>query len=144
MRNEESAGGVIVGKKKNQYFMLLLKDHKDKWTFPKGLIEDGEDKIECAAREVEEEVSLSNLTFIKELFSVKYRYKWKNELVFKTVHYYLFEGNVMDKLYPQKEEGISDVKWFTFKKAFEIIGYRKTNLKVLEEACNFYAVEKSI
>jgi len=137
MRYEESAGGIIIAREKKGVFVLLLKDPKGKWTFPKGLIEDDEDRIKCAKREIAEEVGLKRIKFLKELSHAKYRYTWEQELINKTVYYYLFESDRQQKLIPQQEEGIQDVKWFFFDKALEIIDYKKTNKKILEEAQEF-------
>lgn len=134
MKHETSAGGVIIARKNNQLLVLLIKDKNNNWTFPKGLIEDGENEEETAKREIGEEVGIRDLKLIAPLTPVKYFYKWEGNLINKTVYYYLFQNSAQEHLKPQTEEGIMDVKWFHLKKAMEIVGYKKTNRMILEEA----------
>jgi len=134
MKTELSAGGVIYRKKDDSFEILLLKDKNNNWTFPKGLIEANEDKIETAKREIGEEVGLKKIKFVSELPMIGYWYKWQKDLVKKTVYYFMFEAEGNEEPKPQKEEGISEVKWFTPSKALTVIGYRKTNEPVLKEA----------
>lgn len=134
MKIEISAGGIIFKIKNSQPLILLLKDQNENWTFPKGLIEDNEDKIKTAKREIKEEVGLKRIFFIAPLTPIEYWYKWKKELIKKKVYYYLFQAKGSEKLTPQEEEGISKAEWFSPEKALEIVGYRKTNVKLLNEA----------
>lgn len=132
MREEVSAGGVVFKKTKDEIYFLLLKDQNDNWTFPKGLIEPGEDRKVAAAREVAEETGITEIEFFRELSPIKYWYRWEGDLIHKTVYYFLFEAKGDKKFEPQKEEGISEVRWFSPGEAWEVVGYRKTNKKVLE------------
>ncbi len=132
-RTEISAGGVIFKKSGKKFQILLIKDKNNNWTFPKGLIEDKEKEITTAKREIAEEVGLKKIKYAGKLTPIGYYYKWQKDLIKKTVYYFLFENRGEEKLVPQKEEGIQDVKWFTPEKALKIIGYRKTNEPVLKE-----------
>lgn len=133
MRTEISAGGVVYRQKGKNYQILLLKDKNNNWTFPKGLIEDKEDKLGTAQREIGEEVGLKNVKFVSELSPIGYWYRWQKDLIKKTVYYFLFEAMENEKPKPQKEEGIKEVKWFTPEEALAIIGYPKTNKPILKE-----------
>jgi len=133
MREEISAGGITFKKDKGKDLLLLLKDQNDNWTFPKGLIEPGEDKKDAARREVIEETGISQIELFKELTPIQYWYRWEGDLIKKTVYYFLFEAKGGEVPKPQQEEGISQVGWFSPIKAWEMVGYRKTNKKVLEE-----------
>lgn len=134
MKVEISAGGVIFQVKNKEPQILLIKDHNDKWTFPKGLIEDGENRVGTAKREIEEEVGLKKLKLVDQLSSIGYWYRLEGELIKKTVHYFLFQAQGGQKLVPQKEEGISQARWFALEKALEIVGYPKTGKKLIKEA----------
>jgi len=134
MKIETSAGGIVYKLKKNKPLILLLKDYNGKWTFPKGLIEDNEDKISTAKREIEEEVGLKKISLIAPLTPIGYWYQWEGELVKKTVYYYLFQAKGEEKLVPQKEEGVSETKWFSAEKALKMVGYKKTGSRLLKEA----------
>lgn len=148
MKIEVSAGGVVYRHRGKGFQILLLRDKNNNWTFPKGAIENHEEKIQTAKREIAEEVGLKKIKFILALSPISYWYmqkhllrnmqkhllrnKWQKDLVKKTVYYFLFEATGQERPKPQKEEGISRVKWFSPEKALEIVGYRKTNNPVLE------------
>lgn len=132
MKRERSAGGIIVRKIGESWEVLLCKDMNGNWTFPKGLVEKGEDAVTCAKREIAEEVGMTNITLLKSLTPIRYLYQ-RNGLIGKTVQYFLFtfDGNEVPK--GQKEEGISEVEWKPLAEAIKAIGYPKTNRKLLEE-----------
>ena len=46
----------------------------------------------------------------------------------------MYEGDINESPTPQLEEGITEVRWVPIEEAKEIIGYKKTNQKMLEEA----------
>jgi 8-oxo-dGTP pyrophosphatase MutT (NUDIX family) len=134
MKIEVSAGGVVYRKKGKHFKVLLLKDKNGQWTFPKGLIEKGENKSVTAQREIREEVGLSKTKLIDSLSSIGYWYRWQNQIIKKTVYYFLFISLGDEKIEAQQEEGITEVKWFSPEEALKIVGYRKTNIKILEQA----------
>lgn len=57
-----SCGVIIVKKEKEDFLYLLLRAY-NYWDFPKGIVEPGEDPLEAAKREVEEETGLKALQF---------------------------------------------------------------------------------
>ena len=122
----------MIGQKDNSYFVLLIRDKKNEWTFPKGLIEPEEKPERTAAREIQEETGLKTMRLVTPLSPVSYFYTWKERKVYKTVSYFLFEGDMAEALTPQTEEGITEVKWVSLVQAKEIIGYKKTNSKILD------------
>jgi 8-oxo-dGTP pyrophosphatase MutT (NUDIX family) len=133
MNREISAGGIIVCYKQGAIYVLLMKDMKGHWTFPKGKIEEGEDLRQTALREIEEEVGVKRLTFIAELTPVMYWY-FRVLAIRKTVHYFLFRSDRLQNVTVQTEEGISEAKWTRWEEASAIIGYPKTNRPLLREA----------
>lgn len=58
-----SAGVVVVRRTKGGFSFLLLRAY-NYWDFPKGLVEEGEDPLEAARREVEEEAGITDLKFL--------------------------------------------------------------------------------
>ncbi|MEW5755055.1 MAG: NUDIX domain-containing protein [Pseudomonadota bacterium] len=58
-----SAGIVLVKRGKTGWNFLLLRSF-DVWDFPKGGIEQGEDPLQAAIREVEEETTITDLEFL--------------------------------------------------------------------------------
>lgn len=117
--NEVSAGGVVVFGNT----LLLLKKFNGDYVLPKGRVEKGESLEEAALREVEEEsgVKASIEGYIGQ---AKYKYKnYKhNEMVTKTVHWYLMTTNSMEKV-PQKSEGFIDVVFAHIDKASHMVKY---------------------
>ncbi len=130
---EQAAGGVIVSWSKGMTQVLLIKDKKGRWTYPKGVKKLTETKVETARRGVSEEVGIKRLKLLQQLTPVKYKYKWEGRLITKTVYYYLFQNHGQKSIKPQIEEGIMDVQWFPLKAAFKFIGYPRTNQSLLIE-----------
>jgi 8-oxo-dGTP pyrophosphatase MutT (NUDIX family) len=57
-----SSGVVVVSGARNSLTFLLLRAYRN-WDFPKGLVEAGEEPINAALREVQEETTLDDLSF---------------------------------------------------------------------------------
>jgi 8-oxo-dGTP pyrophosphatase MutT (NUDIX family) len=57
-----SAGVIVVRKESGQWKFLFLRAYKN-WDFPKGAVEPGEDPLEAAVREANEEAGIHDLTF---------------------------------------------------------------------------------
>lgn len=132
MKTENAAGGIVVCPAQRTWYILILKDMNGMWTFPKGLIEKGEDPKRAAIREITEEVGIDGLSAHSPLTPIQYFYK-RNGTIKKTVQYFLFTATARIRPKPQKEEGISDARWVPFTRAKAVIGYRETNVPVLEE-----------
>lgn len=136
MNTETSAGGIVVYKSQAGWLVLLMKDMKNNWTFPKGKREDGEDLEETAIREIEEEVGMTKLRCIAQLSPTTYWYT-RGKSIKKTVHYFLFFSKTKQTPNVQKEEGISEATWMTWSDAKSNVGYPKTNAPLLSEAQKF-------
>lgn len=66
MKPRPSAGGIIVGPEGK---IVLVEQHANSWSFPKGGIEEGETELEAAVREIYEETGLKDITLVEELGS---------------------------------------------------------------------------
>ena len=63
-----SGVGIIVLNEKNQIFVAKRIDNpKNFWQMPQGGVNDGEDFLTAAYRELEEETSIKNVTLIQEI-----------------------------------------------------------------------------
>ena len=71
MIQTKSAGGVVLNIVGN---ILVVSQHGTSWSLPKGHIENEEDLITAAKREIKEESGINQLEFIKELGTYQ-RYK---------------------------------------------------------------------
>ncbi len=131
---EISAGGVVYVKDNNTTRILLILDRCQKWTLPKGKIEDGETYSETALREIEEETGIKG-RIIKPLDKVYYEYYHPtNEKIEKEVHYYLVEAD-STSIHVQVSE-INSAEWFTLEDAWQkqqTAGY-ENNLKVMKQS----------
>lgn len=111
-----SAGGIIVNPEGN---VLLVHQHNNSWSFPKGGIEEGESALEAARREIVEEAGVTDLTLITELGSYK-RYSIaedgmseQQELGLRPRTLFLFT-TTQTKLHTHSQDGeITDTRWVT-------------------------------
>ncbi len=120
---EPTAGGVIFRRnKKNDIEILLIQDSKDRWTIPKGHIEEGETAQETAVREVGEEAGLKEVDVICWLGKIHFRYRRITTLVLMTTQIYLIHarGNTNDI---KKEDWMNGIRWFSFSEALDRIEY---------------------
>ena len=118
--------------------ILVISQHGTSWSLPKGHIEDGEDKISAAKREIYEEVGLQDLEFVKELGSYQ-RYRMgsdnnddKSEL--KTIFMFLVRTKT-DTLKPIDSEN-PEARWVAKDKIAELLTHRKDKeffLKIINE-----------
>jgi ADP-ribose pyrophosphatase YjhB (NUDIX family) len=132
---ELAAGGVVIYSRDDTFDVLLIRNHENVWTYPKGLIEEHEkeDKLKAAEREVREETGVtSELTYLADIPVQTYDFFRNKRLTHKFIWYYIFEIASRDELTPQHNEGISYAKWFSIEEAMEIIGYKDNNLQILE------------
>ncbi|HCY40517.1 MAG TPA: NUDIX hydrolase [Prolixibacteraceae bacterium] len=108
-----AAGGLV----QNGDGSLLFIKRLGVWDLPKGKIEKGETPENAAIREVEEECGLSGLKIIRQLDSTFHIYrspylKFPDNLVLKETKWFLMNCSEKQKLVPQVEENIEEVKWF--------------------------------
>lgn len=93
MREEISAGGVVIFGNA----ILLLRRYNGDWVLPKGKVEKEEALHQAAIREVYEE-SRARVEVLAYLGEIHYSYRdcWKEEVINKTVHWYLMKAKNMD------------------------------------------------
>lgn len=122
---EPTAGGVIFRHNKdkhNQIEILLIQDAKDRWTIPKGHIEEGETAKETAEREIGEETGLEKVKVMHWLGKINFRYRRASSLVLMTTEIFLVKAlGDTDKLKP--EEWMNGIKWFPAAEALDKIEY---------------------
>ncbi len=68
MKETESAGGIVVNGKGQ---IVVVSQKGTSWSLPKGHIEQGEDALTAARREIYEESGLANLQLVEELGSYR-------------------------------------------------------------------------
>lgn len=120
---EPTAGGIVYRRnKEGGVEILLIQDAKDRWTIPKGHIEEGETAQQTAKREIGEEAGLKNVEVLGWLGKIHFRYRRIDKLVLMTTQIYLVKalGDTNDI---QKEDWMNDIKWFSFHDALDEIEY---------------------
>ena len=61
---EPTAGGIVFRHGEKDIEILLIQDAKDRWTIPKGHIEEGETAVQTARREIGEEAGLTDKLWV--------------------------------------------------------------------------------
>lgn len=113
--HEKSCGILVFHQLNGGEEFLLLHYPSGHWDLPKGHVEEGENEIETALRELEEETGMSSVD-IKEGFREKIHYDFRRhaELVSKDVIFFL--GEVSDKEVQISHEH-KGFKWLSYEKA---------------------------
>ncbi|MFP3982905.1 MAG: NUDIX domain-containing protein [Desulfurivibrionaceae bacterium] len=122
--NSLSAGVVIVRFWEDVPYYLLLRVFSY-WDFPKGLVEKGEEPLEAAVREVEEETTLNDLFF-------HWGYDFRETRPYgkykKIARYYLAESREGEVDLPVSRElghpEHHEYRWVTFAEAKDMVAER--------------------
>ncbi len=128
---EPTAGGVIYRhNSKKQLEILLIQDAKNRWTIPKGHIEEGETAKQTAEREIQEETGLQEMKVLDWLGKIHFRYRRTNSLVLMTTEIFMVKAlGDTDKLKP--EDWMNGIKWFSAPDALEKIEYEDISKLIL-------------
>lgn len=124
MKKEKSCGAIIINDKKE---ILLVKQTKGHYSFPKGHVESGETEIETAIRETKEETNIDILVDDTKKYKITYQV---GENVIKDVVYFLAHP-ISYKLIPQKSEVI-ELLWVPITDVNKYLGFENI-IKVWNE-----------
>jgi len=102
-----AAGGLVV----NSADEALLIFRRGKWDLPKGKLDKGEKLEDCAVREVEEETGLRNVELLAPLIITYHTYHEGSKFLLKESHWYSMKVSGEQKLIPQTEEDIHEIRW---------------------------------
>jgi ADP-ribose pyrophosphatase YjhB (NUDIX family) len=128
---EPTAGGIVFRRNaQKQVEILLIQDAKDRWTIPKGHIEEGEAAKETARREISEETGLQEMKVLNWLGKINFRYRRANSLVLMTTEIFLVQAKGdTDALKP--EDWMNGIKWFPATEALDKIAYEDISKLIL-------------
>ena len=123
---EKSCGCIVINNNK----VLLVRQNKGHWEFPKGHVEENETEMETAIREVKEETNLdveivSDKRYVIEYVTDKGRDKQAIYFIAKLV-----SGDLM-----RQECEIQSLGWFDFEEALETLTYDNSK-NLLKEFLN--------
>ncbi len=104
----KAAGGLVKNENNSHLFIY----RNGKWDLPKGKVEKYEKVKDAAVREVEEECGIKVSKLGEKICKTYHVYIYKGEVVLKKTHWFNMSCKGQNKLKPQVEEGITDVRWF--------------------------------
>ncbi len=116
-----SSGGVVYRwEGDNALFLLLGSNKRGVWCLPKGLIEENEDEVTAAMREVREETGVSRVKLRGKVGVIKYQFGFRLKTFDKTVHFYLFETDQADAKVGTEHDFM---EWMPYDKALQTLSY---------------------
>ncbi len=121
MKQEKSCGAIIFRKNKELEF-LIIQENLGHWYFPKGHVEPGENEEETAKREINEELNIKEITFIKGFREIN-KYQSAPDMM-KTAVFFLAEMPIEELNFNKKE--IKDAKWLDFKEAKKQLNHEES------------------
>ena len=122
---EPTAGGVIFrhsAKDPKIIEILLIQDSKQRWTIPKGHIEEGETARQAAEREIREETGLGHMKVLDWLGRINFRYRRNSSLVLMTTEVFLVKAEGKSS-YVKKEKWMASLAWLPAPAALDKIEY---------------------
>jgi 8-oxo-dGTP pyrophosphatase MutT (NUDIX family) len=102
-----AAGGIVENEKRE----ILFQFRRGKWDLPKGKLDEGEHIEACAVREVEEETGLQDIQLGELVGTTIHHYTENGTEIEKETFWYAMKVTGEQKLVPQLEEDITELKW---------------------------------
>ena len=137
MRKTRTGGGVVVN---NKGLILVVSQHGTSWSLPKGHVDEGEEEIDAAKREIYEESGIRDLELVKELGTYK-RYMIgkdgkEDTSELKTITIFLFKTRE-EYLNPIDEEN-PEALWLEKDKVADLLTHLKDKeffLSIKDQVC---------
>lgn len=121
-----AAGAVVVrGTGDDREYLIIHRDHRSDWTFPKGKLDPGEHILAAAIREVREETGFAVIlsgSLPTQMYLVKGFYKY--------CHYWL--AHIVGGEYVPNQE-VDEIRWCNYKQARKLLTYAH-DMEVLDAA----------
>ena len=130
---EPTSGGVIFRQSSQDpgvIEILLIQDSKQRWTIPKGHIEEGETARQAAEREIKEETGLQEMKVLDWLGKINFRYRRGNSLVLMTTEIFLVKAAGQSGVV-KPEKWMASLAWLPAQDALEKIEYEDIGKLIL-------------
>ena len=128
MSPRPSAGGIIVN---SEGKIVLIEQHGNSWSFPKGGIEAGETELDAAVREIHEETGLRDIHLVGDLGSYE-RYSLGPDGVAEATQWgvrrrtlFLFTTQATTEDFKPIDDEATQVGYFTIDEALERLTHPK-------------------
>src|SRR5215471_18404479 len=116
-----SSGGVVYRWDNSvPLFLLLGSNKRGVRCLPKGLIEENEDEVTTAMREVREETGVSRVKLKGKVGQIKYQFGYRAKTFDKTVHFFLFETDQADAKVGTEHDFM---EWMPYEQAIQSLSY---------------------
>ncbi len=128
---EKSCGVVLYRMENGAALYLLLHYPAGHWDFPKGHIEEGENELQTAMRELREETGIENAEFEPEFREkISYFYRREGKPIYKEVFFFLARTDEKEVRVSHEHQGH---EWLAYPEAQKRVTY-KNSKGVLEKA----------
>lgn len=106
-----SAGGIVINKNRE---ILLVQEFGEYWGLPRGHVEEGEDALTAAIREIKEEAGITDLTKVAELgFYVRSTFDSDGQPNFAEIKHITHFAFLTEQLEATpRDKDITDLGWF--------------------------------
>ncbi|MCL5985996.1 MAG: NUDIX domain-containing protein [Actinobacteria bacterium] len=122
MRNERSSGFIVFRQENDRRLYLLLHYEAGHWDFVKGNIEDGEEELKAATRELKEEAGITDIKIVDGFRErIGYFYKRDGVLIRKEVIF--FAGTTKESEVKLSFEHTGYV-WADYDEAMKVLTYK--------------------
>ena len=125
---------ILFYRDKDEIKYLLLKRTEERggfWQPVTGGVEEGEDLLYAARREVMEETGFLK---VKKMYDVRYKFNFKVGDKDITEYVFAFEVDSMDVNFSKREH--SEIKWVTYEEALKYLKW-ETNKEALKKINNY-------
>ncbi len=103
--------------------LAIMRSGYGTWVLPKGGIEEGEEAMTAARREIGEEIGLWELEPRGFVATTEHTFERVKRKYRKRVDWFLFEAKVGAECRPNPEENALDCGWFTQQQALALLSH---------------------